>query len=1575
MSEEKKLNKIYENKKSNKTNNNNNLDDILNNEFFKFFEGKEKISDKKAKIKYLTTIFKNNNGIIESLKEPKKLTSLYEIILTNLIENNNNYLLSQIELIKILSENILKSEKTDRKNEFTNFFKKALPKLFDKFYLQNQKINENLIEIFDDSLTNNILELKDFYPLIENISSEEEDAEYKPQIFNFLYEQINKNDLITKEYIPTNIIEIIKKNAEDNESNTNLNNISNQIINILENRSKIDNKNNDNLNEEENKEGFSSFIKKISNLEEEKCEENLDNSIDIKEKNKKNNKDENEKKNMSKSTNIQKGYKTRISRSRKLGALIKSTNNKPETKNEKIQQKESPQTENIKSSSKKSTNEEKDINPSTKEENEIQNNTTQLKEKKVNLKEKIPNDFNIEILVKEPKNNKIQTFKDNDEENKINNNIQDIKMNDVFDDIPISLSHNPLANDILNLENNIEEINDTNNNNIKSNEQIEVKKELTQKEDEANDVKKDNSNDKKKNKKKEKDDSKFNDLKILLGDEICELLSSSKWEEKKHAFELIKEFVEKENDSVKNNNEDLFQFIKLKLKDFKETNFNIIREAINIFVCLCKKNFLSKNNLLILINTYYEKIADLKLKDNFIELINTSIEESIINISSMISNLITKILKKNNTKILTEYSLFFNKIIEDNNNNIKSLPINEMVNYCKYMAGNSNPQVRTSAISLICTLYKYVGEDIKLLIKDIKESTLKIIDSELEKVTVEKKDKSKNTKSKISKSNSDVSKDNTELKTQMSLITPVDISKKITSQLIKDILEGKWAVKKEACENIENILKEANMKILPIGLNDLFNAIKEKLSDGNKNLVKILISLISKFIQCLKKEFKPWTKLIALSLIPNLSDKNQNIQNECQLCFEKWVEFVGIDSLILYFPQFLKNENTEMRIEIMKFIKKYNHKMTKNIAENIYKELIDGLLICLQDRTNSVRVEAEEIIKLSLDHVNIDNYYKKIKDFKPAIENDLKVIMDNIKNDILLNNKEDGDNDDINNNPANDKKNNDIEIPMNDNKNVKNKKKQTLKNNKNSNLENNFTTNYDEKLNKDNDNQNIEEDKEDNKSKNKGLYCSSIKKRKNNLNKTAEKEKLKKSNSKLLEGTDNIEKNTKNPLASNSTVLRSSTKKITGSQEKTQRMNRRNTSMKNQFNDNIFMINAKLPVNKSKRLELDKKFKFTIDNMTKDDINKLKDYSKILFTEAFYNNVFDNDFQKVSQCLKMIKNNIDKKDNINLYLDNLDIILKVIAFKLNNNLNPLLIKNLFSFLDSLYILVNENGYKFHEIEFNIIICLLADKLSLNNIQLKENLINLIYQYMELYDINKSGIIMLNYGLLKNNKIKFNILRIIIELYLDKKINLKNKNYIKITSKYLLVNDNSVKTECLTLFREIYELIKDELWNIKDIGEKEKNFLEKNILRQESDYNLDEVNYSKDNNNNNLSYFDDNEEENNDIEYNKNDNSGEKEMENDIDVEENEEKNEVLNSKYHSDNKILDKDDDYSEKGRKKFDEDEQSIEENYNNDIQNNEDNEIEVNKNEVNENEINEEESPKLKPQKKNSDINHKKY
>ena len=281
MSEETSTNKIINQETSESKNDNPEIQDILNADFFKSFEAPKKLPEKKTKITNLINFLKKNNTYLQSLKEQKKLLLLYDIILTNLIENNNNFVIAQIDLIEILSEQIINCENSEIKNEFINFYRKALPKLFDKFYLQNQKINQNLITIFDNSIKRKILQLKDYYPFIENICIEEDD-EYKTNILHFLYDQINQDENIFIENIPVNIIEAIKK-FENTEDNDNLNQISKKILENLNNRNRNKNKNeneidininNDNeelfnipstpLSQQDSKLAFSSFIKKIS---------------------------------------------------------------------------------------------------------------------------------------------------------------------------------------------------------------------------------------------------------------------------------------------------------------------------------------------------------------------------------------------------------------------------------------------------------------------------------------------------------------------------------------------------------------------------------------------------------------------------------------------------------------------------------------------------------------------------------------------------------------------------------------------------------------------------------------------------------------------------------------------------------------------------------------------------------------------------------------------------------------------------------------------------------------------------------------------------------------------------------------------------------------------------------------------------------------------------------------------------------------------------------------------------------------------------------------------------------------
>ena len=70
---------------------------------------------------------------------------------------------------------------------------------------------------------------------------------------------------------------------------------------------------------------------------------------------------------------------------------------------------------------------------------------------------------------------------------------------------------------------------------------------------------------------------------------------------------------------------------------------------------------------------------------------------------------------------------------------INLLPIKEMIDFATTCAAHSNPQVRTACMALFAMMYKHVGEPIRNFLKDIKESTMKVLDEEFSKITPLKK--------------------------------------------------------------------------------------------------------------------------------------------------------------------------------------------------------------------------------------------------------------------------------------------------------------------------------------------------------------------------------------------------------------------------------------------------------------------------------------------------------------------------------------------------------------------------------------------------------------------------------------------------------------------------------------------------------------------------------------------------------------------------------------------------------------------------------------------------------------------
>ena len=369
----------------------------------------------------------------------------------------------------------------------------------------------------------------------------------------------------------------------------------------------------------------------------------------------------------------------------------------------------------------------------------------------------------------------------------------------------------------------------------------------------------------------DKDDI-INTVTLSIGENIVNSFESKKWQEKKQGYiDLKNYFLDEKNYDILNTNCEYFlKFILLKNKSFKENNIVILKESLLCINSLIEvlPPFFTKKIYNPLIKLLIERLSERKIQSELVMIFENMIEKTS---PKEIILALMKFIRDKTVPILNGGAILINNLIipnKDNNSgdsnnkireNINLYPIREIIEFSCFLENNTNTQCRNSGTNILCSMYTFLGSNIKPLLKDLKEATLKSIEEKFEKIQVITPNN--NT------SNGKISNNILE-----QVFPRIDISKKITPAMIKTLTEGKWTDKKDVINNIENILISTNNKIQPKGLNELFNCIKFNLKDSNKNIVKMIMKLIEELASSLGNVgFRQYQKLIIPGIISNFA--------------------------------------------------------------------------------------------------------------------------------------------------------------------------------------------------------------------------------------------------------------------------------------------------------------------------------------------------------------------------------------------------------------------------------------------------------------------------------------------------------------------------------------------------------------------------------------------------------------------------------------------------------------------------------------------------------------------------------
>lgn len=173
------------------------------------------------------------------------------------------------------------------------------------------------------------------------------------------------------------------------------------------------------------------------------------------------------------------------------------------------------------------------------------------------------------------------------------------------------------------------------------------------------------------------------------------------------------------------------KFVKAYMKDWKESNINLMKEALATLKSMTTCDRVPKRAVHAYSTFLCDKIGDIKM--------TKIVKELLMDLSDFVTpKFIALFIIKNGS---TAKAI---KNIEESCNVLKDMideygaammPVKECIEFATLAANNANVKVRNASMQLFAMLYKHLGETVRNFLSDIKDSTMKLIEAEFGKVT------------------------------------------------------------------------------------------------------------------------------------------------------------------------------------------------------------------------------------------------------------------------------------------------------------------------------------------------------------------------------------------------------------------------------------------------------------------------------------------------------------------------------------------------------------------------------------------------------------------------------------------------------------------------------------------------------------------------------------------------------------------------------------------------------------------------------------------------------------------------
>lgn len=478
----------------------------------------------------------------------------------------------------------------------------------------------------------------------------------------------------------------------------------------------------------------------------------------------------------------------------------------------------------------------------------------------------------------------------------------------------------------------------------------------------------------------------------LFTADILKQLSSSNWKERLEGTQKMIDIVKgKSKEELKTQ---VVVRTLAKKPGIKDNNFQVLKLKIDLLAHLGKNTVFTKVSAGFVLGDLVDKVGDVKNGSGVREALSCIAESCSLEFVG--KEVITMAFEQKNPKNQSEAINWLTNAIKEFGLKVN---VKLLIENIKKSFAHTNPAVRSAGISLCGVIYMYMGQNFRVMFDSEKPALLKELDAEIEKVKGEKPPAPTRG---LASGGGDADDDEDEVdaddkdddKIDDSL-PRTDISEMITQDLVNEMADKNWKIRKAALEKLETILKESPFVAPNLGL--LPEALKLRLNDNNKILIATTLGLCSSLGTKLGPHCKAHIRIIGPALIGCFGDSKPNLRASAVSALNVWMENCNLVPLVEQetLSDALKLENPNLRQELLGWLseKLPSHKP----LPSEFKLCIPHLLTCLEDRNGDVRKKAQEAVVPFMIHTGYESVFRACSKLKPASKDQIMAIIEKAK--------------------------------------------------------------------------------------------------------------------------------------------------------------------------------------------------------------------------------------------------------------------------------------------------------------------------------------------------------------------------------------------------------------------------------------------------------------------------------------------------------------------------------------------------------------------------------------------------